>query len=81
VAFQGYTHVIGRPPERSAVKNRRREVIYLLGMQNNAKTMHFPIASCGSYLEAVEMAKPWHEVGGWHRTVKRVSIPIHEVTS
>jgi len=61
------------------VKNRKREVIYLLGMQNNAKTMHFPIASCASYLEAVAMAKSWHEKGGWHQTIKRVSIPIYEV--
>jgi len=62
------------------VKNRKREVIYLLGMQNNAKTMHFPIASCASYLEAGRDGRSLGtRMGGWHQTIKRVSIPIYEV--
>jgi hypothetical protein len=54
----------------------KREVIYLLSKRNDIKTIEYPIASCGSYLEAVKMSAPWHNKRGWHRRIKRVSIRV-----
>lgn len=54
----------------------KREVIYVLERENDAKTIRTPVAACGTYLEAVAMAAPFHEIGGWHRRIFRHSIKV-----
>lgn len=53
----------------------KREVIYLLVRENDAKTTRVVVKGYARYVEAVAASASWHNKNGQHRVIHRLSLP------